>query len=247
MILLASDAQRRIAWDIRLHAYYPDIRLPLDISTEQVYSKEPVLLEYFRNMEMAEYVSGKLIPRRIKPLFPDFGKQNRLLIFPVANIRSKNWNSKGWAQVIRAVSEEFSSILLLGGKNAVETALEIEQLAAEPKLLNLTGQTSLTELMAFIGESRLLLCPDTAALHFAVETATDVLVLSNGNNWQRFTAYAPHIKSKFVTVFPPHFRPDPLKMKTHYSSMELQSLPASVVITAVRALLSGQKEQPQAV
>ena len=52
MLLLASNATERIAWDMSHHAYYPGLASELEgFTTRTITSQTPVELEYFRNIE----------------------------------------------------------------------------------------------------------------------------------------------------------------------------------------------------
>lgn len=230
LMLFASNAENRISWNRKHHPYFPDLEIADQLNNVSIESKNAIELEYFRHIEFIEQIYKLGIEHTIIPLFPDFGKQNRLVIFPAANTKSRWWNYQNYADTIKKVAHKYDSILLLGGPNAIEYAKKIETAANEPKLMNLCGQTSLTDLMAFIGESRTLLCPDTSAMHFGVLTCTDTIVLSNGNNWQRFANYAPFVKSKFTVLYPPYFKPEYGKVKLLYSSKEIQTITVDRVV-----------------
>lgn len=238
MIVYASLAQRRSAWNRNHHPYFPGLSAADPLTTQTIISNVPIELEYFRNIEFIERLYGVAIDHQFKPLFPNFGKQKRLVIFPAANTRSRWWHYRKYTALIKRLAPQFDSILLLGGSNAAKYCYKIELAANEPKLRNLCSQTKLTDLMAFIGESSVLVCPDTSAMHFGVLTATDTVVLSNGNNWQRFANYGPFVKSGFTVLFPPHFKPDPLKVKLQYSSAEIQAISVAQVEQAVLAHLA---------
>jgi ADP-heptose:LPS heptosyltransferase len=206
--------------------------------TNPIKSEEVLQLEYFRHIEFIEKIYNISIPHEVNPLFPNFTKHKTLIVFPAANTKSRWWNYKKYVQTIQAVSPLFDKIFLMGGPNAVDYAKQIEQAANEPKLVNMVNQTELTELMAFIGEASVLLCPDTSAMHFSMLTATNTVVLSNGNNWQRFANYQPYVQSKFKIVFPNYFKPEPNKVKLNYSGAEIQAITVSQVVEAVKDCVS---------
>ena len=241
MIVYASLAETKSAWNRKHHPYFPGLSAADPLSNRVISSDVPLELEYFRHIEFIERFYGVSIEHKVEPLFPNFSKQNRLVIFPAANTRSRWWHYRNYAQLIKRLAPHFDSIILLGGANAAAYAHKIELAANEPKLRNLCTQTSLTDLMPFIGESSVLVCPDTSAMHFGVLTATDTVVLSNGNNWQRFANYAPHVKSGFTLLFPPHFKPDPNRVKRLYSSAEIQAITVTQVEEAVLAHLAKGK------
>jgi ADP-heptose:LPS heptosyltransferase len=236
MLLMASHANERIAWDASHHAYFPAMKPELaDVTTKTFSSSEKIKLEYFRNIEFIRFLyPAANIEPVFKPLFPNFKKQNRLVLIPLANAASRCWDPDHFVDVIRQVAGRFDSILLLGAKEAMPVCEYIEKNAGCQKLMNLSGQTHVNDMIAFIGESSLVVCPDTFALHVAVLTATDVIVLSNGTNWQRFTDYRDHIKSCIRVIYHPGFKEKKDRLKRIYSRSEIQSIPASTVVNVIR-------------
>lgn len=229
MLIYATAANKRIAWSRHLHTYYPNATAIDQVTTREIESDIKVQLEYLRNFEFISKVYNTQVDSTYKATFPSFGKQNRLVIVPVANTKSRYWPVENFIQLIKDVLDRFDQILLLGGPNAIERCELIEKGVNSPKLLNMSGKTSITEVVAFVGESKVMLCPDTFSVHVATMTATDVVVISNGNNWQRFLNYVPYVKSKVEIVFHPGFKPDLNKVKTLYSSSEIKSITVSAV------------------
>ena len=238
LMLYASNADSRYAWARSHHPYFHEMTVSDPLITNPIKSEEVLQLEYIRHIEFIERIYNIEITHEVKPLFPNFTKYKTLIVFPAANTKSRWWNYKKYAQTIQAVSPLFDKIFLMGGPNAADYAKEIEQTANEPKLVNMVNQTALTELMAFIGEASVLLCPDTSAMHFSVLTATNTVVLSNGNNWQRFANYQPYVQSKFKVVFPSYFKPEPNKVKLNYSGAEIQAITVAQVVEAIKDCIS---------
>jgi len=242
MLLMASAADTRIAWSIAHHAYYPELVSEMEeTTTETIRSEVKAELEYFRNIDFIHQVLKTDVLKVFKPLFPNFGKQNRLVVVPVASAASKCWNPASFAEVIRQVLPLFDSILLNGGKDGIEACAQIEKTVQSDKLMNFCGQTKLHEMIPFIGESALLLCPDTFALHAAMLTATDTVLLTNGTNWQRFTNYSPYISSQLKVIYPPGFKEDPERVKIYYSRSEILGIQTQTVVEAIREIKASQQ------
>ena len=237
LMVYASNAETRFAWDRSHHPYFPKMSTSDSLITNPIKSKDVLKLEYLRHIEFIERIYNIEIPHEVKPLFPNFTKYKTLIVFPAANTKSRWWNFKKYAQTIQTVAPLFDKIILMGGPNAVEYAKQIEQAANEPKMINMVNQTALTELMAFIGEAYVLLCPDTSAMHFSMLTSTNTVVLSNGNNWQRFANYQPYVLNKFKIVFPSYFKPEANKVKLNYSGAEIQAITVAQVVEAIKECL----------
>lgn len=238
LLMLASGANKRIAWDMRHHAYFPSFKFSRPVTTETIVSDQAIELEYFRNIEFIEKLYQVNLPHVIQPMFPTFGKQDRLVVVPVSNAPSKCWDPALFAKVISAVSSRFGSIIMLGGPNSIEACKQIEEKCNLPNLMNLAGETQLHELVPFIGESRLLLCADTFALHIAIQTNTDLVLVSNGTNWQRFSHYKPYVKSEVKVVYPDFFHEEFEKVKLVYSRSEINAIKPEKVIKAIETCLA---------
>ena len=85
----------------------------------------------------------------------------------------KTWPKEYFAQVVGALYRErgVKDFFVVGAKGdrpyAAEVIAAIKQEAAEVNVENFCGETSLTELMALLGESRLFLTVDTGGAHIA--------------------------------------------------------------------------------
>ncbi len=239
MLLMASGAENRLAWDMSHHAYFPELGPDLaGVTTQTITGKRSSTLEYFRNIEFVNHIYALSVPLQFRPLFPHFGKQNRLVVVPVASSPSKCWKPAFYSEVIHSVISRFDSVILLGGKDSIEASRQITASCPNEKLMNFCGETSLNELIPFIGESRLLLCPDTFALHLGVLTATDTILLTNGTNWQRFSDYGPYISSRLEVIYPPEFKPVPNRVKLVYSRSEINEIRPATVIDAINRMLN---------
>lgn len=236
LIVKAAKAHQSYAWSIQHHAYFPKFELADDLFTHPVKSNDKVKLEYFRNIEFINLIYKTELPYTFKPLFPNFKKYNTLIVVPVASAGSKTWSKEHFASTIQQVLNDFDKIILLAGSNGVEAAEYIVNTVNSPKIINLVNQTKLYEAFAFIGEARALLTLDTFTSHVGVLTKTDTVLVSNGTNWQRFANYAPYVESTFISLMPEHVDLDDQKVKTKYSSKEIQTIKVSRVVYALKSL-----------
>lgn len=239
MILWASAAETRIAWQSALHTYYPSLRAVDGLANVERATSNPIALEYFRNYEFFSAIIQEPTPTEFNIQFPTFGKQNRLIVLPVGSIASKSWPKEHYVQLLRQVLPLFDSVLLLGGANAKAASDYIEKETGSPKVMNLAGQTRLTDMIPFIGESQMLLSPDTFGVHVAAMTGTPMVVISNGHQWQRFLNYGPHLKSGVKIVFPPYFKPEPNQYKTWHTRSEIAQVRVADVVKAIKELKRG--------
>lgn len=236
LVVKAANARQSYAWSIKHHAYFPKFELTDTLFTHPIKSIDKVKLEYFRNIEFINLIFKSELPYTLKPLFPNFNKYNTLIVVPVASAGSKTWSKEYFASAIQQVLSDFDKCILIAGSNGVEAAEYITHTVNSPKIINLVNQTKLHEAFAFIGEARALLTLDTFTSHVGVLTKTDTVLVSNGTNWQRFADYAPYVESNFISLMPEHISLDHQKVKTKYSSSEIQSIKVSQVVNALKSL-----------
>lgn len=99
--------------------------------------------------------------RPIVGIFPG-GGDNPQLLMPM-----KRWDPERFAKVADwIVKEKKAQVVLLGGPSEKELGQKLESTCSSP-LLNLIGQTELTDLVAFLSLLDLLIACDTGPLHIA--------------------------------------------------------------------------------
>jgi ADP-heptose:LPS heptosyltransferase len=85
----------------------------------------------------------------------------------------------------------------------MDDAMAFESLYKD-KVYNLVGKTTLIEFLQVMAGSDLMISNETSAPHFAVALdKADVIVLSNGNHYGRFTPYPKDISERYRAVYPP--------------------------------------------
>lgn len=116
------------------------------------------------------------------------------VINPCAVAKSRNWrnwHAQGYAAVADYVAAMHGlRVVLTGGPSPQERAMadEIVTLCQQP-LLNLVGDTSLTELAAVLKLAAAVLAPDTGPAHIASALGTPVIGLYAATNPQRAGPY----------------------------------------------------------
>ena len=102
-----------------------------------------------------------------------------IAIHPHASKPERNWLHERYAEVIRKVTaQRHTNIVLTGGNSPSEIAL-CQQLAqvSPQQTLNLCGKTTPKQLAAVLGKVDVLIAPDTGAVHIARAMDTPVIGL----------------------------------------------------------------------
>ena len=125
-------------------------------------------------------------------------KQVRICISIGATSAKRIWPADYYAKLIELIGNNFDSeITLAGTKDEVDAALEIKKkLSPEINLLDLTGKTTLSELVYLIKDFDLLISADTGTLHIAQIFNIPTVSIFTGN--ANFYETGPHIKDSLV-------------------------------------------------
>jgi heptosyltransferase I len=99
------------------------------------------------------------------------------VLCPFTTRAQKHWIEERWARLAHRVRDELGLVpVLLGGPGDREAARRIAD-AADDQLIDLTGQTSLTEAAALIDRAALLIGVDTGLSHMGIAFDTPSLLL----------------------------------------------------------------------
>lgn len=81
---------------------------------------------------------------------------------------TKRWPAENWASLIQKLSKHFNSkILLLGGKSEIEWNNSIVKMAGEQYCFDLTGKTTMTQLIKAIRGLKIFISNDSGPMHIA--------------------------------------------------------------------------------
>lgn len=110
------------------------------------------------------------------------------VVFPGASVAEHRWPASHFAAVARAIHERTGWLpWVLGAESDAPLARAI--LDVVPSAINLAGRTTVAELAAAVGRSRLVVTNDTAAVHLAAATGVRVICIAGGWHWERFVPY----------------------------------------------------------
>jgi ADP-heptose:LPS heptosyltransferase len=237
MLILSSQASQKIAWSMKHHIYYQTWLQQDNFLTQVIESENIHLLEYFRNIEFVEKVYNYSISKEITTIKNPV-KKNQLIIVPLASVPSKSWGVENIIATIQQIDLHFEKIILVGGPDAVAACTEIEKSIQNNKIINLANKTSLSELFDLIAQSKLVISPDTAAIHMAILSKTPLIAIANGTMWQRFTNYQPYVNSFYKLITPPHVSMQENKLKIHFTRAEINEITIVEVVNAVNTFLN---------
>ena len=108
---------------------------------------------------------------------------------------SKQWTEEGYKDLIRIVERETPCVVALVGDRSRESFAErVVREAAGPRVVNLTGRTSLTELGATLAAARAAVGPDSGPGHLSAALGTPHVTLFGPTDPERVAPYrAEHL------------------------------------------------------
>jgi len=101
-------------------------------------------------------------------------EKDYIVIAPGSKWQTKKWIEEGFAEVIKRLSKEFQ-IVLIGGKEDIQTAEKILLSVKINNIINLTGKTNLRQSFSIIKNAKALISNDSAPVHMAVAFNTPVV------------------------------------------------------------------------
>jgi len=129
------------------------------------------------------------ISRQVREKWQPFDR-SWVIIHPGARWANKRWPAEFFAQAVLQVARHHPHIFFAILGNATDRALGQVIASAEPaRCLDLTGKTSLAEMLEWIHLGELMLTNDTGPMHIAAALGKPVVALFGPTDWRRTGPY----------------------------------------------------------
>lgn len=167
------------------------------------------LFEFYRNREFFEALLGS--PLEIGKPTIDCGKTaggpipkgRYAVLFPGAGEEFRQWSAGNFAMVADYLHARYGlTAIVAGSAGEKDLAAQIAAQAKNGAVVDLTGQTALSELARIISGADILVSNETSAVHMAVAVGIRVVCISNGNQFGRFSPYPAEVYDKALYVYP---------------------------------------------
>ncbi|MCC2606433.1 glycosyltransferase family 9 protein [Planctobacterium marinum] len=173
--------------------------------------KHPHVLDGFMAFADAAGIADGGIPRWHIPIPDEAGRsaqallngmQRYAVICPSASKAERNWTVAGYQEIACHLKSRGYAVILCGGPAGSEKALAEAIEVCGDIQLNLTGKTSLKQLLAILKGAELVIAPDTGPAHMATTVSTPVVGLYAHSNPVRTGPYndIEHVVSVYETV-----------------------------------------------
>ncbi|MFI5138418.1 MAG: glycosyltransferase family 9 protein [Sphingobacteriales bacterium] len=125
-----------------------------------------------------------------------------IVIFPGAGVFKRAWGAEKFLELIKRIKQHTSMpVYLVGGPAEMATGDYLMANLPPGSADNLTGKTSLLQLVNLIGNATLIIANETSAVHIAAATQTKAICILGGGHFGRFAPYPEHIISKPLCAY----------------------------------------------
>lgn len=171
------------------------------------YPEKPIF-EFFRNQLFTAFVTGiesavedTSIPgsllRSFEGLPPKFA-----VIFPGSRSASRIWPANNFVTAASHLFRTQGFTMVVCGAASDKVYTDAFCAAYPYPVIDLTGKTSLTDMLSILAKASLLLSVDTGSVHLAAAVGCPVIGVFNGSQYKRFAPYPPSIAPHFYACYP---------------------------------------------
>jgi ADP-heptose:LPS heptosyltransferase len=211
LVLRSTFAQERIGYAGDANNITVSLKTKTDSWHTKLVSNDPLQImelninaHFVRKLGCEDFLScTPNIPRLGTRLDTQQFNSPYIVVAPGASWQPKMWPVQNFAQVIRQLVAQCKvQIVLCGGKSDQPVCAELSELLSSLQIIDLSGKTSLTELVEIIRGAKLVLTNDSAPTHLAAATRTPSVCILGGGHFKRFLPYQieQHSNSSLPTV-----------------------------------------------
>ena len=196
LITFLSGAKRRIAH--KGTREFADIFINEKLPAHDIFDPEKLIIE--RYLEPAEYlgipvdeVKFSLPPvkeetiKKVNDLLIGINSKKEMIIFSPSTIwPSKHWLEEYWAQLLDELSSRYNVVFIGTDKDKV-LIKRITSLVNTDEYLNLSGKTSIVDLIEIFNRAKYVIAPDTGPAHIANATQKPEIIMIFGSTGVRRT------------------------------------------------------------
>jgi ADP-heptose:LPS heptosyltransferase len=132
---------------------------------------------------------------------PASAKQG-IIIFPGAGIIKRGWEPEKFLELIKLIKQQTDQpVYISGGPAEASVADYLTSSLPQGQVINLTGKTSLPQLVELIGSAALVISNETSAIHIAAATQTPAVCILGGGHFGRFAPYPAQMAQTTICAY----------------------------------------------
>ncbi len=216
--------------------------------TELLPVENRVLFEIERNRQFCQSLLGQAVatPARLLPEGGDVEHYGLpaayAVLFVSASSKYRKWPLDRFRQVGSWLADECGlDVVVCGGPEDMAEVARDQVFSRDSRFHNLVGATTLLELIAIVGQARILVSNETMAPHCAaLPNRTPCIVIYNGNNFGRALPYPEEICDRHFPVYHPAIAADPEAYKAEsnrfgfYNTLDICDISTEMVIEQIK-------------
>ena len=166
------------------------------------------LFEFYRNRMFTEFVTGiyssvvdTSVPSALLPAYNGL-PEKYVVIFPGSRSKTRIWPVENFIKVAAYLYEQQGFTAVVCGASGDKMYTDAFCKSYTYPLLDLTGKTSLPEMLTVLQQASMLLSVDTGSVHLAAAVGCPVTGIFNGSQYKRFAPYPKELSAHFIAVYP---------------------------------------------
>lgn len=170
---------------------------------------EKPIFEFYRNRLFSNFITSTesaitntKVDQQCLPAVPYPLPEKYFVVFPGSRSKERIWPTENFIRVSQYLFENYGWTALVCGTVA-DTVYTDAFCEGYPYLMqNVTGQTSLTDMLAIFAKAQCLLSVDTGSVHLAAAVGCTVFGIFNGSQYKRFAPYPTELAHNFYAIYP---------------------------------------------
>jgi ADP-heptose:LPS heptosyltransferase len=165
------------------------------------------------------------------------------IIFPGAQEEKRKWSSTNFEVVVEYLIQNYNlNVIIAGSKSDSAISRKMVKCRISKSCFDMTGKTTLPQLVKLISLATILVSNETSAVHFAAAVGVPFICVSNGNHFGRFNPYPKEMNIKSKYFYPEDIEKnlDDLKYLEKYrfdSDLDINSISPNKILKALTEFL----------
>jgi ADP-heptose:LPS heptosyltransferase len=170
--------------------------------TDQLLLPTNLYFEFYKVRAFFEKVLGEAIDLQSPVINIERGKKNGIIIVIGAGVTKRAWEPEKFIALIGLMRQHCQQpVYLCGGQAEIQAGNFLTNNLPPNSVNNLTGKTSLTQLIDLIAKATLVVTNETGAAHIAAAVKTSSVCILGGGHFGRFAPYPEIQQHKQTSVY----------------------------------------------
>ncbi|MEI6480333.1 MAG: glycosyltransferase family 9 protein [bacterium] len=175
--------------------------VPIDPKINFEFYKNKSFFSQILNSELIikkPYIDLKNLQISTPPILPS----NFVLLFPGAQQNFRRWPADKFQSIANYLINKYNLDIVICGSKSDSALANIINPDDNKRIFDLTGKTSLTQLIFIISKAKLVISNDTSGAHIGAALDIPTIILSQFNHYMRFVPYPSEISDKMFCLLP---------------------------------------------